>query len=158
MATNRLVTYFSASGTTARVARDLASVAGADLFEIVPQEPYTAADLDWRNRSSRSTSEMKDRASRPAVASRVGDMGQYDTIYLGFPIWWGEAPRVVETFLEACDLAGKTVVPFATSGGSGIGGAHRALAAAAPGARVEAGALLNGYPGKDRLAKFAAQA
>lgn len=158
MATNRLVAYFSASGTTARVARDLASAAQADLFEIVPQAPYSAADLNWHDRSSRSSMEMKDRASRPAVRSHVADMGRYDVIYLGFPIWWGEAPRVVETFLEEYDLVGKTVVPFATSGGSGIGGAHCALAAAAPGAKVERGELLNGRPGKDRLARFSAQA
>ena len=114
----RLVAYFSASGVTARAARALAQAAEADLFEIVPEEPYTTADLDWRNRRSRSSLEERDPSVRPAVESRVDDMDAYDTVFVGFPIWWGHEPAVVDTFLEQYDLSGKTVVPFATSGGA----------------------------------------
>lgn len=138
----KLVAYFSASGVTARAARKLAQAEGADLFEIVPEEPYTAADLDWRDRRSRSSLEERDRTIRPAVASRVDDMDAYDTVYVGFPIWWGHEPAIVDTFLKSYDLSGKTVVPFATSGGSGAGGADRSVAAACPGARVEPARLL----------------
>ncbi len=128
----RLVAYFSASGVTARAARSLAQVAGADLFEIVPEEPYTAADLDWRNRRSRSSLEEKDPSARPAVGGRVDNMDAYDTVFVGFPIWWGHEPAIVDTFLEQYDLSGKTVVPFATSGGSGAGGSDRRLRTACP--------------------------
>lgn len=138
----KLVAYFSASGVTARAARELAQAEGADLFEIVPEEPYTAADLDWRDRRSRSSLEERDRTIRPAVASRVDDMGAYDTVYVGFPIWWGHEPAIVDAFLESYDLSGKTVVPFATSGGSGAGGADRSVAAACPGAHVEPARLV----------------
>lgn len=130
----RLVAYFSASGVTARAARSLAQVAGADLFEIVPEEPYTAADLDWRNRRSRSSLEEKDPSARPAVGGRVDNMDAYDTVFVGFPIWWGHEPAIVDAFLEQYDLSGKTVVPFATSGGSGAGGSDRRLRAACPAA------------------------
>ena len=95
---------------------------GGDLFEIRPETAYTAADLDWNDRRSRSTQEMNDPKSRPAIADRVEDMAQYDTVFVGFPIWWYQAPRIIETFLESYDFAGKTVIPFATSGGSGMGG------------------------------------
>lgn len=138
----KLVAYFSASGVTARAARELARAEGADLFEIVPEEPYTAADLDWRDRRSRSSLEERDRTIRPAVAGRVDDMGAYDTVYVGFPIWWGHEPAIVDTFLESYDLSGKTVAPFATSGGSGAGGADRSVAAACPGAHVEPARLV----------------
>ena len=107
-ATKTLVAYFSASGETARLARTLADVTGADLHEIVPAEPYTAADLDWNDRASRSSVEMNDPASRPAVSSRVEDMDAYDTVFVGFPIWWYVAPTIVSTFLEAYDFAGET--------------------------------------------------
>ena len=116
-----LIAYFSASGETARLAKTIADVTGGDLFEIRPETAYTAADLNWSDRDSRSTVEMKDETSRPAIASRVADMAQYDTVFIGFPIWWYQAPRIIETFLESYDFAGKTVVPFATSGGSGMG-------------------------------------
>ena len=116
-----LVAYFSASGETARLAKTIAEVTGGDLFEIEPQQKYTAADLNWNDRKSRSTMEMNDAKSRPAIADRVADMAQYDTVFVGFPIWWYQAPRIIETFLESYDFAGKTVTPFATSGGSGMG-------------------------------------
>ncbi len=116
-----LIAYFSASGETARLAKTLASVTGGDLFEIRPETAYTAADLNWNDEKSRSTLEMRDEKSRPAIAGKVADMAQYDTVFVGFPIWWYQAPRIIETFLEQYDFAGKTVVPFATSGGSGMG-------------------------------------
>lgn len=122
-----LVAYLSASGETARLARTLADVTGGDLHEIVPAEPYTAADLDWNDRTSRSSLEMNDPASRPAVASRVEGMDAYDVVLVGFPIWWYVAPTIVSTFLEAYDFSGKTVVPFATSGGSNMGGTEAIL-------------------------------
>ena len=116
-----LVAYFSASGETEKLARTIAGVTGGALFEIAPETAYTAADLDWMDKKSRSTLEMNDETSRPAIAGRVEDMAQYDTVFVGFPIWWYQAPRIIETFLESYDFAGKTVVPFATSGGSGMG-------------------------------------
>ena len=117
-----LVAYFSASGVTARAAREMAQAVGADLYKIRPVEPYTDADLNWMDKKSRSTIEMKDPKSRPAIAGKVADMAQYDTVLVGFPIWWYQAPRIIETFLESYDFSGKTVIPFATSGGSGMGG------------------------------------
>ena len=116
-----LVIYFSATGTTKGKAEILAMVLGADLREIVPTERYTAADLDWHDKKSRSSVEMADKSSRPAIAETVGNMAEYDTVFLGFPIWWYIAPTIVNTFLEAHDLAGKRIVPFFTSGGSGAG-------------------------------------
>lgn len=116
-----LVIYFSATGTTKGKAEILARVLGADLREIVPAERYTATDLDWHDKKSRSSVEMADKSSRPAIAETVGNMAEYDTVFLGFPIWWYIAPTIVNTFLEAHDLAGKRVVPFFTSGGSGAG-------------------------------------
>ena len=116
-----LVAYFSASGETARLAWTLAGVTGGDLFEIEPAQKYTSADLNWNDKHSRSTVEMQDEASRPAIASHVADMAQYDTVFVGFPIWWYQAPRIIETFLESYDFSGKTIVVFATSGGSGLG-------------------------------------
>lgn len=116
-----LVAYFSASGQTAKLAKILAGVTGGDLFEIAPETAYTAADLDWMDKKSRSTIEMKDPKSRPAIAGKVADMAQYDTVFVGFPIWWYQAPRIIETFLERYDFAGKTLIPFATSGGSDMG-------------------------------------
>lgn len=117
----KLVAYFSASGVTAQVAGKLAEAVGADLFEIAPKVPYTKADLDWTNARSRSTVEMKEPGSRPALAAQLPNAADYDTVYVGFPIWWYVAPTIVNTFLESIDLSGKTVVPFATSGGSGMG-------------------------------------
>ena len=122
-----LVAYFSASGVTARAAEEIAQAVGGDLYEIRPAQPYTAADLDWTNKQSRSSLEMTDPACRPAVAGAVADMARYETVFVGFPIWWGVAPRVVDTFLEGYDFAGKVMIPFATSGGSGMPYAQRHL-------------------------------
>lgn len=133
------VAYFSATSTTRRVAERLAKAAGADLFEIVPETRYTNADLNWHDTKSRSSVESKDADARPAIASRVPDMECYDTLYIGFPIWWYEAPRIIQSFLESYDLSGKTVIPFATSGGSGMGRTAEILKASAPGARVLSG-------------------
>lgn len=116
-----LVAYFSASGVTARVAKELAKAAGADLYEIKPEVPYTDADLNWMDKTSRSSIEMKDKGSRPALADRDADIAAYDTIFLGFPIWWGIAPTILNTFLESYDFSGKQIILFATSGGSGMG-------------------------------------
>ena len=130
-----LVAYFSASGETKKLAKTIAGVTGGDLFEIAPQVPSTAADLDWMDAGSRSTVEMKDKKSRPAMAGQVQDMGQYETVFVGFPIWWYQAPRIIETFLESYDFTGKKVVPFATSGGSGLGKTEDILKAVCPGAQ-----------------------
>lgn len=128
-----LVAYFSASGVTEQVAEKLASAAHADCFRIQPKIAYTKADLDWTNKSSRSSVEMSDPASRPEIVNEKLDVSSYDAIFIGFPIWWYVAPTIINTFLESFDLSGKTIVPFATSGGSGMGkqmpGLHRAAAA-----------------------------
>ena len=121
MMSKKLVAYFSASGVTAKVAKTLASAIDADLHEILPVQKYTSADLDWTNKKSRSSVEMNDKSFRPAIANQIENMEQYDTVFVGFPIWWYEAPRIVQTFLESYDFSGKTVVTFATSGGSGMG-------------------------------------
>lgn len=151
----RLVAYFSASGVTARAARALAQAAGADLFEIVPEEPYTTADLDWRNRRSRSSLEERDPSARPAVESRVDNMDAYDTVFVGYPIWWGHEPAIVDTFLGQYDFSGKVVAPFATSGGSGASGSDRRLRAACPMAgELLPAKLVNGM-GADALGTWA---
>ena len=131
-----LVAYFSASGVTAKLAKTLADAIGADLFEIQPQTRYSDADLDWTDPKSRSSVEMKDKSFRPAVADRVENMAQYDRVFVGFPIWWYVAPTIINTFLEQYDLTGKTVVPFATSGMSGMGHTNRELAPSCPGAKL----------------------
>ena len=139
-----LVAYFSATGTTARAAKTLAEAAGADLFELAPEQPYSAADLNWNDNNSRSSREMADEKCRPAVTGDAPDMSAYDTVFVGFPIWWYVEPRIVDAFLEAHDFSGKTIVPFATSGGSGLGKAPQRMASLAPGATVTEGRLLNG--------------
>ena len=139
----KLVAYFSASGVTADVAARLAKVAGADSFEIKPEVPYTAADLDWTNKKSRSTIEMNDPASRPAIKEKLANMTDYDVIFVGFPIWWYVAPTIINTFLESYDFAGKTIVPFATSGGSGMGKTVAVLEKVAPKANFKPGKMLN---------------
>lgn len=116
-----LVAYFSATGTTEKVAKEIAGLEGADLYEIVPSEKYTAEDLDWRNSSSRSTVEMNDPNCRPAIDGSVANMEQYGTVFVGFPIWWGREPSIVDTFLDSYDMKGKVIIPFCTSGGSGMG-------------------------------------
>ena len=150
-----LVAYFSASPEhiTAKVAKTLAEATDADLFEIVPEQIYSVEDLDWRNEQSRSTIEMKDSTARPAVASKVENMDRYTTIYVGFPIWWYTAPRIVNTFLEQYDLTGKTIIPFATSGGSDMGKSGEDLQkASAPNANwILPGKVLNGNPPVDSL-------
>lgn len=147
-----LVAYFSASGTTARVAGDLARAAGADLYEIRPQVPYTKADLSWTDKNSRSSIEMNDKSLRPALADKDADIAAYDTILLGFPIWWYVAPTIVNTFLEAYDLSGKKIVLFATSGGSGFGKTVDALRpSVAPDTAIVEGKLLNGRQSEESL-------
>ncbi len=139
-----LVAYFSASGVTGKVARALAQAAGADLFEIRPEVPYTAADLDWHDKTSRSTLEMQDPASRPAIGETLESMADYDVVFVGFPIWWYVAPTIVSTFLESYDFSGKTVIPFATSGGSGMGKTDSVLHALCPDTvQWRSGKLLN---------------
>lgn len=132
MSKKALVAYFSCSGVTKGVAESLAEVVGADLFEIEPEEPYTDADLDWTNKQSRSTVEMSDPSSRPAIKSAVADMSSYEVVFVGFPIWWYVAPTIINTFLESYDFASKTIVPFCTSGGSGVGRTGEVLRALCP--------------------------
>ena len=131
-----LVAYFSASGITAAVAKRLAQTTQADLFEIKPQVPYTDADLDWTNKKSRSSVEMQDRACRPPLADAVPNLSAYDVIFVGFPVWWYREPSIIDTFMESADFTGKTVVPFCTSGGSGLGDSAKNMQALAPDARV----------------------
>jgi flavodoxin len=137
-----LVAYFSATGTTARAAKALAQAAGADLFEIRPATPYSAADLNWNNKSSRSSVEMNDESCRPALAD-AGSVDGYDTVFVGFPVWWYVEPRIIDTFLEAHDFSGKVIVPFATSGGSGLGRAPQRFRSICPGATVKDGKRLS---------------
>lgn len=122
-----LVAYFSASGVTKGVAEKLATVVNGDLYEITPEKPYTDEDLDWNDKNSRSSVEMSNHSSRPAITGRVNDIDKYDVIYIGFPIWWYIAPTIINTFLESYDFSGKTVIPFATSGGSGLGNTVKEL-------------------------------
>ena len=131
-----LVVYFSASGVTAKVAEKLADSIGADLHSIEPKIPYSDADLNWRDSQSRSSIEMKDPNSRPEIASYRDNMADYDTFFIGFPIWWYVAPTIINTFLESYDFAGKTIIPFATSGGSGMGETNTKLLPSCPGAKL----------------------
>ncbi len=149
-----LVTYFSASGVTAKLAKRLAEAVGADLFEIKPETPYTNADLNWQNSQSRSSVEMNDRASRPAIAEKVADMARYDVVFVGFPVWWYREPSIIDTFMEAYDFSGKTVVPFATSGMSGIGDSGKNIQALAPGAKVDAGKRFDANASEKELADW----
>ena len=127
MSRNILVAVFSASGVTKRVGEEIARVADADFYEIVPKERYSSDDLNWMNKKSRSSVEMNDPSARPEIAGKVADMDSYDTVIVGFPIWWGVAPRIIDTFLESYDFSGKKIVPFCTSGGSGVGRSDAAL-------------------------------
>ena len=140
----KLVAYFSASGTTKEAAERLAKAAGADLFEIKPTIPYTSADLNWMDKESRSSVEMNDPDSRPEIAETMPNMADYDTVFIGLPIWWYVAPHIIHTFLESCDFSGKTLVPFATSGGSGMGKTVDELRKLCPNADWKAGKLVNG--------------
>lgn len=150
---NALVAYFSAGGTTARAAKTLAKAADADLYEIKPAVPYTRADLNWTDRSSRSSVEMNDRHSRPALADPKLPiaMDKYDVIFLGFPIWWSAAPTIINTFLESGDFTGKTIILFATSGGSGLGQSAANLRPSAPGADIVNGKILNSRLSEESL-------
>ena len=151
----KLVAYFSASGVTASLAKNLAAAIGADLFEIEPVIRYGKADLDWTNKKSRSSVEMNDKSSRPAVAKKLGNMSEYDEVFVGFPIWWYIAPTIVNTFLEGYDLAGKTIIPFATSGGSGMGETNEYLANSCKGAKLVEGKFLRRNACADELKKWA---
>ena len=131
-----LVAYFSAGGVTREVAERLAHATSSDIFEIVPKEPYTKADLDWRNDKSRSSVEMKDRSSRPVISMKLDNMSDYYTIFIGFPIWWYREPSIIDTFLESYDFSGRTLIPFATSGGSGMGDVKDNIKELAKGANV----------------------
>lgn len=148
-----LVAYFSATGTTEEVAKMIAAQTGGDLVEITPEQAYTSADLNWNNKSSRSSVEMHDASSRPAIVKNLEGAGDYDVVYIGYPIWWNEAPRAVNTFIEAYDFTGKTMVPFATSGGSSINNSVSVLKRTYPKLTWSNGRLLN-YASEDEIAKF----
>ena len=148
-----LVAYFSASGSTAQLAKTIAEVTGGDLFEIKPEQPYTSADLNWNEKKSRSSIEMSDPNSRPAIATTVKNMDEYDTVFVGFPIWWYVAPTIINTFLESYDFSGKTIVLFATSGGSGFGKTVSELkCSVSPDTKITEGWLLNGRHSEKELA------
>ena len=148
-----LVAYFSASGVTEHTAKAVAKAVGADVFEIRPVEPYTRADLNWTNKQSRSSVEMNDPESRPAIRETVDNISQYDVVFIGFPIWWYVAPTIVNTFLEKYDFTGKKIVLFATSGGSGFGNTVSELQPSVPGADIVEGKLLN-RADKQTIEKF----
>ena len=152
-----LVAYFSASGVTAKVAGNLANAIGADLYEISPAIPYTKADLNWMDKKSRSTVEMEDRSCRPAIGTKVETMEQYDTVFVGFPIWWYREPSIIDTFMESYDFSGKTVVPFATSGGSGLGDSYKNMQALAPSATVKDGKKFSSGVSETILKEWAEQ-
>ncbi len=151
----KLVAYFSASGVTKKAAELLAKAANADIYEIVPKVPYTKADLNWMDKKSRSSVEMKDASSRPETADTNAEIENYDTIFLGFPIWWYIAPTIINTFLESYDFSGKTIILFATSGGSKFGKAVDGLKQSAPKAIIKEGKILNGRLSEDELKKWA---
>ena len=146
---DKLIVYFSASGVTAKRAEELANVTGSDAYRIEPAKPYTAADLNWNDKSSRSSMEMKDPSSRPAIRNGKIDLSSYSTIYIGFPVWWGVAPRAVNTFIESNDFTGKDIVIFATSGGSGISFAVKDLEKNYPGLKIVKSKLLNSKVSED---------
>ena len=152
-----LVAYFSASGTTKMVANRLAGAIGADIFEIEPKIPYSNKDLDWTDENSRSSLEMKNGSSRPEVANMVLNIEQYDKIFVGFPIWWYVAPTIINSFLEQYDLSGKTIVPFATSGGSGMGETNKHLAPSCKGAVLKDGKRFATYVSEEGLKAWASQ-
>ncbi len=150
-----LVAYFSASGVTKKLAINLAESIGAEIFEIVPKQLYTRSDLNWINPKSRSSLEMKDRTSRPPIASIVEDMNEYDVIFIGFPIWWYREPSIIDTFAEAYDFSGKKIVPFATSGTSGIGDSGKNIAELAKNAAVEEGKRFKARASREELKEWA---
>ena len=150
----KLVAYFSASGVTAKVAETLSEAIGADLYEIEPEVPYTKEDLDWMDKQSRSTIEMNDPASRPAIAGKRDNMDDYDTVFVGFPVWWYVAPTIINTFLESYDLTGKTIIPFATSGGSGMGKTNEKLQPSCPNSKLIEGKVFKKSASKSELAAW----
>ena len=145
----RLVAYFSASGRTKKAAEHLAKVVGADLFEIKPVVPYPREDLNWMDKKSRSSVEMNNSSSRPEIAEKLANMADYDTVFVGFPIWWYVAPHIINTFVESYDFTGKTLVPFATSGGSGMGNTVDVLKELCPNANWKVGKVVNGLSDKE---------
>lgn len=149
-----LVSYFSATNTTKGVAEHIADGLDADIYEIVPQEPYTDADLDYSDDNSRTTVEMNDPDARPAISGSVEDMEQYEIVFIGYPIWWGDAPRIVSTFVESYDFSGKTVIPFCTSGGSGIGSSAANLEQLTSGAEWLSGKRFNGGDSQDTVMEW----
>lgn len=151
----KLVAYFSATGVTAKVAELLSDAIGADLYSIEPEVPYTKADLDWTDKTSRSTVEMNNPTSRPSVREERDNMSDYDTIFLGFPIWWYVAPTIINTFLESYDLSGKTIIPFATSGGSGMGKTNEKLLPSCTGATLLEGRVFSSDVSAKELADWA---
>lgn len=151
----KLVAYFSASGVTAKVAEKLSEAIGADLYAIEPEVPYTKADLDWMDKKSRSTIEMNNPTSRPAIAGKRDNMNDYDTVFVGFPIWWYVAPTIINTFLESYDLTGKTIIPFATSGGSDMGKTNEKLLLSCKGAKLLDGKVFKASVSGADLAKWA---
>lgn len=152
--TKVLVAYFSATGTTEGVAEHIANGLNADIYEIVPEDPYTDADLNYNDNNSRTTIEMNDPSARPAISSSVDNMDQYDVVFLGYPVWWGEAPRIVSTFMESYDFSGKTIVPFCTSGGSGMGSSATNLEQLISGATWLDGQRLNGSDSQDTVMEW----
>lgn len=149
-----LVAYFSATGTTKGAAEHIANGLNADIYEIVPEEPYTDADLDYNDNNSRTTIEMNDPDARPVISGSVENLEQYDTVFIGYPIWWGEAPRIASTFMESYDFSGKTIVPFCTSGGSGIGSSASNLERLTSGATWLDGRRLNGSDSQDTVMEW----
>ena len=150
----KLVAYFSASGVTAKVAETLSEAIGADLYAIEPEVPYTKADLNWMDKQSRSSLEMKDLSSRPAKNGECDNMDEYDTIFVGFPVWWYIAPTIINTFLESYDMSGKTIVPFATSGGSGMGKTNEKLQPSCPNSKLLDGKVFKKTVSKDELTEW----
>lgn len=150
----KLVAYFSASGTTAKVAESLAEAIGADIYEIEPEEPYTKADLNWMDKQARSTIEMNDPAFRPAISGKRDNMADYDTVFIGFPVWWYVAPTIINSFLESYNMSGKTIVPFATSGGSDMGKTNEKLQPSCQGAKLFVGRVFKSNANKHELADW----
>ena len=150
-----LVAYFSATGTTEKLASKLAKVTNADLFKITPEQPYTADDLNWMDKQSRSSVEMNDKNCRPAISSKIEDISKYDVIFVAFPVWWYREPSIIDTFMESYDFTGKTVIPFATSGGSPIGDSGKNMQQLAPKAKVYAGKCFSVTISEDELLNWA---
>ena len=157
MKNKTFVAYFSASGVTAKAAESLAAACGGDLYEIKPAVSYTSKDLNWQDKRSRSSMEMNDPSARPKLADGNLNLTTYDRIFLGFPIWWYTAPRIIQTFLESCDFAGKTIILFATSGGSGLGRTAKDLAPSCPGAVIRDGQIMRRSASAEELKWWADQ-